>query len=312
MSRPAVSVVMPFAGDAAAAAAAVASLRSLVVVDGDELILSDNSGVAGAVEGVVVVDAAGERSPAHARNVGAARAGGEWILFLDADCVPAPGLLDAYFAASDRSRCGRACRGGRTRRRGAHARRAVRHRAELPRPAGAPDASLPSARRRRQPARPPRRVRAARWLRRGRPRRRGHRLQLAAAGGGLAARTPVGARRAPLPHDRLRAPPAVAGLCGRTGVARDAVSRVQASAGARASAARARPPQWGRLAARDHRPATGSCSRRSTSCSRSMSSSAYECRTGHDPSESTRRRSRRRTITRFVRRSREQGRRSSS
>jgi GT2 family glycosyltransferase len=106
MSRPAVSVVMPFAGDAAAATAAVASLRSLVVADGDQLILSDNSGVAGAVEGVVVVDAAGERSPAHARNAGAARAGGEWILFLDADCFPEPGLIDAYFAAPVDQRVG--------------------------------------------------------------------------------------------------------------------------------------------------------------------------------------------------------------
>ena len=49
MSRPPVSVVMPFAGDAAAAARAVAALRSLTVSDGDELVLSDNSGgVAGA------------------------------------------------------------------------------------------------------------------------------------------------------------------------------------------------------------------------------------------------------------------------
>jgi hypothetical protein len=46
-----------------------------------------------------VTRADGERSPAHARNSGAALAGGEWILFLDADCVPAPTLLDDYFAA---------------------------------------------------------------------------------------------------------------------------------------------------------------------------------------------------------------------
>jgi hypothetical protein len=104
MSRPSVSVVMPFAGDTAAAA--VVSLRSLVVADGDELILSDNSGVAGGFEGVIVVDAAGERSPAYARNAGAARASREWILFLDADCIPDPGLLDAYFAAPVDQRVG--------------------------------------------------------------------------------------------------------------------------------------------------------------------------------------------------------------
>jgi GT2 family glycosyltransferase len=98
MSRPPVSVVMPFSGDAAAAATAVSSLRSLAVRDGDELILSDNSGGVGPTDGVTVVEAAGERSPSHARNEGAARATGDWILFLDADCLPHPLLIDAYFA----------------------------------------------------------------------------------------------------------------------------------------------------------------------------------------------------------------------
>ena len=97
MSRPPVSVVMPFAGDASAAARAVAALRALIVRDGDELILSDNAGGVGEVEGVNVVGAAGERSPSHARNKGAARSTGDWILFLDADCIPDPGLIDAYF-----------------------------------------------------------------------------------------------------------------------------------------------------------------------------------------------------------------------
>ncbi|HET6864820.1 MAG TPA: glycosyltransferase family 2 protein [Solirubrobacteraceae bacterium] len=99
MSRPPVSVVMPFAGDESAAQAAVDALLALELRVGDELILSDNSGTARARGGVAVVRAAGERSPAHARNVGAAHAHGEWILFLDADCVAPRGLLDAFFAA---------------------------------------------------------------------------------------------------------------------------------------------------------------------------------------------------------------------
>jgi glycosyltransferase involved in cell wall biosynthesis len=97
MNRPPVSVVMPFAGDAAAAATAIASLRSLAVRDGDEVILSDNSGGVGPADGVTVVAAAGEHSPSHARNVGAAHATRDWILFLDADCLPHPLLIDAYF-----------------------------------------------------------------------------------------------------------------------------------------------------------------------------------------------------------------------
>jgi len=98
VGRPEVSVVMPFAGDAAAAATALAALRSLRTETGDELILVDNAGVVGGGHhGIEVVPATGERSPAHARNVGATRARSDWILFIDADCEPQPDLLDAYF-----------------------------------------------------------------------------------------------------------------------------------------------------------------------------------------------------------------------
>ncbi|MGN6870494.1 MAG: glycosyltransferase family 2 protein [Solirubrobacteraceae bacterium] len=99
MSRPEVTVVMPFAGDAQAAEVAIEALLGLDLRPGDELILSDNSGTASARGGVAVVRASGERSPANARNVGAAQAHGEWILFLDADCLAPRGLPDAFFAA---------------------------------------------------------------------------------------------------------------------------------------------------------------------------------------------------------------------
>jgi GT2 family glycosyltransferase len=103
VSRPAVSVVMPFAGDAHAAHAAIDALLALELRPGDELILADNSGTidppARPRGGVAVIRAVGERSPSHARNAGAAAAHCDWILFLDADCRAPRGLLDAYFTA---------------------------------------------------------------------------------------------------------------------------------------------------------------------------------------------------------------------
>ena len=97
MSRPPVSIVMPFAGSRAEAEAALAALRALDTGPGDELILADNSGVAAADERVIVVPATGEQSPSHARNAGAARASRDWILFLDADCRAPADLLDVFF-----------------------------------------------------------------------------------------------------------------------------------------------------------------------------------------------------------------------
>jgi hypothetical protein len=97
MNRPAVSVVMPFAGDLAAARAAVQTLSELHIRPGDELILADNSGVLGAADGIRLVRATAEHSPAHARNAGAEHAQCDWILFLDADCRAPGGLIDAYF-----------------------------------------------------------------------------------------------------------------------------------------------------------------------------------------------------------------------
>jgi GT2 family glycosyltransferase len=95
-ARPPVSVVVPFGGGDTRGLAA--ALGAILLADGDELIVADNSGGgARALAGVArVVPAAGERSSYHARNAGAAAASGEWILFMDDDCTPEPTILAAY------------------------------------------------------------------------------------------------------------------------------------------------------------------------------------------------------------------------
>ncbi len=97
--RPAVTVICPFAGSGEAFERAVAALQRLEVRDGDERLLADNRPAAreAAVGDVRVLVAGGGASSYLARRVAAERATGEWLVFVDADCEPEPGLLDAYF-----------------------------------------------------------------------------------------------------------------------------------------------------------------------------------------------------------------------
>jgi GT2 family glycosyltransferase len=93
---------MPFAGTSEAAREAIEALSELDAQPGDELILVDNAGVVSAGDvppEITVINASGEHSPAYARNIGAARARNDWILFLDADTHPLPGLLGAFWTA---------------------------------------------------------------------------------------------------------------------------------------------------------------------------------------------------------------------
>jgi hypothetical protein len=114
--RPAVAVVMPFAGSPAQARGSLAALSALRTRAGDTVLLADNSAAASAAGSLpagsaatapTVIPALGEHSPARARNAGAAAAAAvaaaagnaiEWLLFLDADCRPSPDLIDAFFA----------------------------------------------------------------------------------------------------------------------------------------------------------------------------------------------------------------------
>jgi GT2 family glycosyltransferase len=101
MSRPSVSVVVPFRGGETDAVRLEASLAALETAGGDELIVADNTddGVSDSFgQATTVVRAEGERSSYHARNAAAGVACNDWILFLDADCDPRPDLLARYFA----------------------------------------------------------------------------------------------------------------------------------------------------------------------------------------------------------------------
>jgi GT2 family glycosyltransferase len=115
-----VSVIVPFRGDAAQAERLLVALGALALGPDDEIIVADNSDepVIREGPGIRVVRATREKSSYHARNCGAAASNGaerrnpfamranaparaegapRWLLFVDADCVPWPDLVDAYF-----------------------------------------------------------------------------------------------------------------------------------------------------------------------------------------------------------------------
>jgi mycofactocin glycosyltransferase len=106
MSRPPVSVVVPFAGTREQAVAVFSMLSALSTRREDELIVADNSGTTPPIAAALPLNSAklravradAEASASHARNVGAAAARNDWILFLDSDVVAPADLLDRFFA----------------------------------------------------------------------------------------------------------------------------------------------------------------------------------------------------------------------
>lgn len=97
-ARPAVDVVVPFAGSEERLRAVAARLAALELRDGDTVTLVDNRAAGEPVDGpagVRVLAARGQQSSYFARNRGAEAGSAEWLLFLDGDVEFAPGLLDA-------------------------------------------------------------------------------------------------------------------------------------------------------------------------------------------------------------------------
>src|SRR5688572_7805397 len=93
--RPAVDVVVPFAGSDAELARVVAAVRGLALRQGDTVAVVDNQRRAARPAGVL--EAVAVRSSYHARNAGARAGSAPWLLFVDADVDLPADLLDRLF-----------------------------------------------------------------------------------------------------------------------------------------------------------------------------------------------------------------------
>jgi hypothetical protein len=99
--RPAVDVVVPFAGADGDLRALLGRAAALARRDGDTVTVVDNR-ARGArpapPPGVRLLAAAEVATSYHARNAGARAGSAPWLVFLDADVAPPRDLLDRYFA----------------------------------------------------------------------------------------------------------------------------------------------------------------------------------------------------------------------
>jgi GT2 family glycosyltransferase len=97
-----VDVVVPFAGDEAAAAETLEAI-AVLAPRATSVTLVDNSreGSAAALEaqaGVDVLRAAEIQGSYYARNAGAGATRAPWLLFVDSDCLPPADLIERYLA----------------------------------------------------------------------------------------------------------------------------------------------------------------------------------------------------------------------
>jgi glycosyltransferase involved in cell wall biosynthesis len=94
--RPAVDIVVPFAGPDAELEGLLQRLQVIELRSGDTLTVVDNR-PGSSDRGEHVVADPEQQSSYHARNTGAARGRAPWVLFIDADVDPSPDILDRYF-----------------------------------------------------------------------------------------------------------------------------------------------------------------------------------------------------------------------
>ena len=101
VSRPLVDVIVPFAGSQAALEALRLRLAALELEPGDTILVADNRRQARPCAADAgrprVIDAAGEGSPAFARNRGAEPGSNPWLVLLDSDVSAPPDLVAALF-----------------------------------------------------------------------------------------------------------------------------------------------------------------------------------------------------------------------
>ena len=93
MIRPAVDIVVPFAGPDAELEDLLRRLQAIELRSGDTLTVVDNR-PGSSDRGEHVIADPEQQSSYHARNTGAARGRAPWLLFIDADVDPSPELTD--------------------------------------------------------------------------------------------------------------------------------------------------------------------------------------------------------------------------
>ncbi len=100
--------MLPFKGSDADLERVAERLAGLAIGAGDTLTIADNRpGASGSARGAVRVVGAGAKQTSYfARNAGAALGTAPWLVFLDADVLPPPDLLDRYFADPPRDTTG--------------------------------------------------------------------------------------------------------------------------------------------------------------------------------------------------------------